>query len=43
VAGSCGHGNESSGSIKSGEFLYCLNILLDTQYGLCPMELVKLC
>jgi hypothetical protein len=25
VAGSCGHSNESSGSIKDGEFLYQLS------------------
>jgi hypothetical protein len=40
VAGSCEHGNESSGSIKCGEFLDWLSVLLASQEGLCSMELV---
>jgi hypothetical protein len=40
VAGSCEHGNEPSGSIKCGEFLDWLSILL-TSLGLCSMELVS--
>jgi hypothetical protein len=27
VTGSCEHGNEPSGSIKDGEFFYCLSVL----------------
>jgi hypothetical protein len=41
VAGSCEHGNEPSGSIKCGEFLDWLSVLLASQEGLCSMELVK--
>jgi hypothetical protein len=41
VAGSCGHGDELSGSIKCGEFLDQLSILLASQEGLCSMELVS--
>jgi hypothetical protein len=41
VAGSCEHGNEPSGSIKCGEFLDWLSILLASQEGLCFMELVS--
>jgi hypothetical protein len=41
VAGSCEHGNEHSGSIKGGEFLDQLSVLLDSQ-GLSIMELVNL-
>jgi hypothetical protein len=36
VAGVCEHGDEPSGSIKCGEFLDKLSVLL----GLCSMELV---
>jgi hypothetical protein len=39
VAGSCEHGNEPSGSIKCGEFLEQLSVLLVSQEGLCSMEL----
>jgi hypothetical protein len=42
VAGSCEHGNETSGSIKCGEFLDWLNVLLASQERLCSMELVSL-
>jgi hypothetical protein len=41
VADSCEHGNESSGSIKCGEFLDCLSVLLASQEGLCSLELVS--
>jgi hypothetical protein len=41
VAGSCEHGNETSGSIKCGEFLDYLSILLASEEGLCFMELVN--
>jgi hypothetical protein len=41
VAGSCEHGNEPSGSIKCGEFLDYLSLLLASQEGLCSMELVS--
>jgi hypothetical protein len=41
VAGSCEHGNEPSGSIKFGEFLDYLSLLLASQEGLCSMELVS--
>jgi hypothetical protein len=41
VAGSCEHGNEPSGSIKCGEFLDYLSVLLASQEGLCSMELVS--
>jgi hypothetical protein len=41
VAGSCEHGNERSGSIKCGEFLDKLSVLLDFQEELCSMELVS--
>jgi hypothetical protein len=34
LAGSCEHGNEHSGSIKPGEFLDWLSILLTSQEGL---------
>jgi hypothetical protein len=40
VAGSCEHGDEPSVSIKCGEFLDQLSVLLAPQ-GLCSMELVK--
>jgi hypothetical protein len=40
VAGSCEHGNEPSGSIKCGEFLDYLSVLLASQEGPCSMELV---
>jgi hypothetical protein len=36
VAGSCEHGNEPSGSIKSGEFLDNLSILLTSQEESAP-------
>jgi hypothetical protein len=41
VAGSCEHGNEPLGSIKCGEFLDWLSVLLVCQEGLCFMELVS--
>jgi hypothetical protein len=41
VAGSCEHGNEPSGSIKSGNFLLAER-LLSSQEGLCPMKLVAM-
>jgi hypothetical protein len=41
VAGSCEHGNEPSGSIKCGEILDKLSVLLASQEGLCSMELVS--
>jgi hypothetical protein len=40
VVGFCEHGNESSGSIKGGEFPDYLNTLLASQ-GLNSMELVS--
>jgi hypothetical protein len=41
VAGSCEHGNGPSVSIKCGEFLDQLSVLLASQEGLCSMELVR--
>jgi hypothetical protein len=41
VEGSCENGNEPSGSIKCGEFLDYLSVLLASQGGLCSMELVS--
>jgi hypothetical protein len=41
VTGSCEHGNEPSGSIKCGEFLDYLRVLLASQEGLCSMESVS--
>jgi hypothetical protein len=41
VAGCCEHGNEPSVSIKCGEFLDWLSILVTSQEGLCSMELVS--
>jgi hypothetical protein len=41
VVGSCEHGNQPSGSIKDGEFLDQLSVLLASQRGLCSMELVS--
>jgi hypothetical protein len=41
VASSCEHGDEPSGSIKCGEFLDQLSVLLASQEGLCSMELVS--
>jgi hypothetical protein len=41
VTGSCEDGNEPSGSIKCGEFLDYLNVLLASEEGLCSMELVS--
>jgi hypothetical protein len=41
VVGSCEHGNEPSGSIKRGEFLDLLSVLLASFEGLCSMELVS--
>jgi hypothetical protein len=38
VASSCEHGDEPSGSIKCGEFLDWLSVLLASQEGLCSME-----
>jgi hypothetical protein len=40
VAGSCEHGNEPSGSIKFGEFLDYLSVLLASKEGLCSIEFV---
>jgi hypothetical protein len=40
VGGSCEHVNEPSGSIKCGEFLDYLSVLLASSEGLCSMELV---
>jgi hypothetical protein len=40
VAASFEHGNEPSSSIKGGEFLDYLSVLLASQEGLCSMELV---
>jgi hypothetical protein len=39
VAGSCEHGDEHSGSIKCGEFLDKLSVLLASQEGIVSMEL----
>jgi hypothetical protein len=41
MANSCEHGNESSGSVKCGEFLDYLSVLLGSQEGLCSVELVS--
>jgi hypothetical protein len=41
VAGSSEHGDEPSRSIKCGEFLDLLSVLLVSQEGLCSMQLVK--
>jgi hypothetical protein len=41
VAGSCEHGNEPSGSIKCGESLDYLSVLLASLEGFCSMELVS--
>jgi hypothetical protein len=41
VASSCEHGDELSGSIKCGEFPDYLSVLVDSQEGLCSMELVN--
>jgi hypothetical protein len=40
AAGSCEYGNEPSVSIKGGEFLDYLIVLLASQEGLCSMKLV---
>jgi hypothetical protein len=40
VAGSCEHGDEPSDSIKCGEILDYLSVLLASQEGLCSTELV---
>jgi hypothetical protein len=42
VVGSCEDGNEPSDSIKAGEFLDWLSLLLASQEGLCSLELVML-
>jgi hypothetical protein len=42
MAGSCKHGNEAFGSIKDGEFLEYLGVLLACQQGLCSKELVEI-
>jgi hypothetical protein len=39
VASSCEHSDEPLGSIKCGEFLDYLIVLLASQEGLCSMEL----
>jgi hypothetical protein len=41
MANSCEHGNEPSGSIKCGEFLDYLSVLLGSQEELFSMELVN--
>jgi len=41
MAGSCKHGNESSGSINGEEFVDCLSDSLTSQEGSCSMELVS--
>jgi hypothetical protein len=41
VAGSCEHSSEPSGSVKGGEFLDSLSVLLVSQEGLCSMDLVS--
>jgi hypothetical protein len=41
VANSCEHGDEPLGSIKCGELLDKLSVLLVSQEGLCSMELVS--
>jgi hypothetical protein len=41
VAGSSEDGNEPSGSIKGGELLDYLSVLLISQEGLCSMESIK--
>jgi hypothetical protein len=41
VASSCEHCNEPLGSIKCGEFLDWLSVLLVSQEVLCSMELVS--
>jgi hypothetical protein len=41
VESSCEHGDELSGSIKCGEFIDYLSVLLASQEGLCSMELVS--
>jgi hypothetical protein len=41
VEGSYEHGNEPLGSIKCGELLDQLSVLLASQEGLCSMELVS--
>jgi hypothetical protein len=41
MAGFCEHGNEYSFSIKGGEFLDYLSILLAPQEGLCCMQVVR--
>ena len=38
VAGTCEYGDESSGSVKCGEFLDQLQNRLASQEGLCSME-----
>jgi hypothetical protein len=40
VAGSCEHGNETSGSIKGGEFLDWLGDQASEE-GLCAMDLAS--
>jgi hypothetical protein len=41
VAGFCEHGNEPFVSIKGGEFLEYLSVLLASQEGLCFMQLAS--
>ena len=41
MAGCCVYGDESSGSVKCGEFLEYLRTFLASQEGLCSMELVS--
>jgi hypothetical protein len=41
VAVWCEHGNESSGSVKDGEFLDYLSVLSVSREGLCCMKLIS--
>jgi hypothetical protein len=43
VAGFCEHGNEFIGSIKCGEFLDWVSVLLAFQEELSSIELVSVC
>jgi len=41
MAGSCEHGNATSGSVKCGEFIYYLKDVLFSQDVICSTKLVK--
>jgi hypothetical protein len=41
VEGFCKHDNEPSGSVKGGEFLEYLSLLLGSEVGLCSIKLVS--